>query len=63
MRRAIRHRVGGPDKEDTVEATTEIIRNGVNTEQLFGTLDAIKADPSLAKFQLGRGGVDPPTHR
>jgi uncharacterized OsmC-like protein len=32
--------------------TTEIIRNGVDTEQLFGTLDAIKAQPSLAKFQF-----------
>ena len=32
--------------------THEIVRNGVNTEQLFGTLDAIKADPELAKFQF-----------
>ena len=31
---------------------TETIRNGVDTEQLFGTLDAIKAQPSLAKFQF-----------
>ena len=31
---------------------TETIRNGVDTEQLFGTLDAIKADPSIAKFQF-----------
>jgi uncharacterized OsmC-like protein len=28
------------------------IRNGVNTEQLFGTLDAIKADTGLARFQF-----------
>ena len=32
--------------------TTEAIRNGVDTEQLFGTLDAIKSDPSIAKFQF-----------
>ena len=30
----------------------ESIRNGVSTEQMFGTLDAIKADPTLAKFQF-----------
>jgi uncharacterized OsmC-like protein len=30
----------------------DAIRNGVDTEQLFGTLDAIKADPSLARFQF-----------
>jgi uncharacterized OsmC-like protein len=28
------------------------IRNGVDTAQLFGTLDAIKADPTLARFQF-----------
>jgi uncharacterized OsmC-like protein len=32
--------------------TTEIIRNGVDTQQLYGTLDAVKADPSIAKFQF-----------
>jgi uncharacterized OsmC-like protein len=30
----------------------ESIRNGVDTERLFATLDAVKADPSLAKFQF-----------
>jgi uncharacterized OsmC-like protein len=30
----------------------EKIRNGVNTEQMFGTLDAIKAQPELAPFQF-----------
>jgi uncharacterized OsmC-like protein len=35
-----------------MSTTTETIRNGVDTEQLFGTLDAIKADPSLARFQF-----------
>jgi len=29
-----------------------ITRNGVNTEQLYGTLDAIKDDPSLGIFQF-----------
>jgi uncharacterized OsmC-like protein len=28
------------------------IRNGVDSEQMYGTLDAIKADPSLAGFQF-----------
>ena len=29
---------------------TDTIRNGVDTEQLFGTLDAVKAQPELAAF-------------
>jgi uncharacterized OsmC-like protein len=34
-------------------ATTEpTIRNGVNIEQMYGTLDAIKAQPGLARFQF-----------
>jgi uncharacterized OsmC-like protein len=28
------------------------IRNGVDSEQMYGTLDAIKADPSLGRFQF-----------
>jgi uncharacterized OsmC-like protein len=35
-----------------VATATQIIHNGVDTEQLFGTLDAIKADPTLARFQF-----------
>jgi uncharacterized OsmC-like protein len=35
-----------------MSTTVERIRNGVDTEQLFGTLDAIKSDPELAKFQF-----------
>jgi uncharacterized OsmC-like protein len=31
---------------------TDRIRNGVDTGQLFGTLDAIKAQPELATFQF-----------
>ena len=27
-------------------------RNGVDTQQMYGTLDAIKTDPSLARFQF-----------
>jgi uncharacterized OsmC-like protein len=33
-------------------ATAETIRNGIDTQQLYGTLDAIKADPSIARFQF-----------
>ena len=32
--------------------TADVIRNGVDTERLFGTLDAIKAEPSIATFQF-----------
>jgi uncharacterized OsmC-like protein len=30
----------------------ERVRNGVDTEQMFGTLDAIKAQPDLARFRF-----------
>jgi uncharacterized OsmC-like protein len=33
-------------------AVKETIRNGVDTEQMFGTLDLIKAQPELARFQF-----------
>ena len=33
-------------------AVTNTIRNGVDTEQLFSTLDLIKDQPELAKFQF-----------
>jgi uncharacterized OsmC-like protein len=33
-----------------MSTTTAALRNGVDTDQLFGTLDAIKADPALATF-------------
>ncbi len=35
-----------------MSTTTAASRNGVATDQLFGTLDAIKADPALARFQF-----------
>ena len=31
---------------------TERVRNGVDTGQMFGTLDAIKAQPELGRFQF-----------
>jgi uncharacterized OsmC-like protein len=31
---------------------TEKIRNGIDSEQMYGTLDAIAADPSLGRFQF-----------
>jgi len=30
--------------------TTALIRNGIDTEQVYGTLDALKAQPELARF-------------
>jgi uncharacterized OsmC-like protein len=35
-----------------MSAVTDTIRNGVDTEQMFATLDLIKAQPELAKFQF-----------
>jgi uncharacterized OsmC-like protein len=32
--------------------TTSNVRNGVDTAALFATLDAVRADPELAKFQF-----------
>jgi uncharacterized OsmC-like protein len=32
--------------------TTAPIRNGIDTAQVYGTLDALKADPALAHFEL-----------
>ena len=36
----------------TPTITEPRIRNGVNVDQMYGTLDAIKAQPELAKFQF-----------
>lgn len=36
----------------TTVVSTESIRNGVDTAQLFATLDAITAQPSLGRFQF-----------
>jgi uncharacterized OsmC-like protein len=35
-----------------MSAVTEAIRNGVDTEKMFATLDLIKAQPELARFQF-----------
>jgi uncharacterized OsmC-like protein len=35
-----------------MHSTTETLRNGVNTETMFATLDLIKAQPELARFQF-----------
>ena len=35
-----------------MSTTLDTRRNGVDTEQLFGTLDLIKAQPELARFQF-----------
>ena len=35
-----------------VTEAPDTIRNGVDTAQLFGTLDAVKAQPELARFQF-----------
>ena len=32
--------------------TTERVRNGVDTQQLFGTLDLVKQQPELTQFQF-----------
>jgi uncharacterized OsmC-like protein len=35
-----------------VTTISEQVRNGVDTAQMYGTLDALKADPSLGRFQF-----------
>ncbi len=35
-----------------MSTVTDTIRNGVDTEVMFGTLDAIKAQPELGRFQF-----------
>src|SRR6476659_8855682 len=36
----------------TTTPTASPIRNGIDTAQMYGTLDAVKADPSLAPFEF-----------
>jgi uncharacterized OsmC-like protein len=47
---------GSTDTETTqeveVSTVTDKIRNGVDTEKMFGTLNLIKAQPELARFQF-----------
>jgi hypothetical protein len=40
------------DQEVQMSAVTDTIRNGVDTDKMFATLDLIKAQPELAKFQF-----------
>ena len=35
-----------------MSAVTDTFRNGVDTEKMFATLDLIKAQPELARFQF-----------
>jgi uncharacterized OsmC-like protein len=39
-------------KEEAMSTVTDKVRNGVDTEVMFGTLDAIKAQPELGKFRF-----------
>jgi uncharacterized OsmC-like protein len=41
-----------PSRRKQMSTTAPAVRNGVDTDTLFGTLDAIKADPELARFQF-----------
>jgi uncharacterized OsmC-like protein len=49
-----RHAIGlGPGQGETaMTQVTEKVRNGVDTEVLYGTLDAIEAQPELGWFQF-----------
>jgi uncharacterized OsmC-like protein len=41
----------------TTVIATESVRNGVDTAQLFATLDAVKAQPELGRFQFRASNV------
>jgi uncharacterized OsmC-like protein len=41
-----------PQEEPMTATTTATVRNGVDTGALFATLDALKAQPELARFQF-----------
>jgi uncharacterized OsmC-like protein len=38
-----------------MSAATQTVRNGVDTQQMYGTLDLIKGRPELARFQFRAG--------
>ena len=40
------------EEEGDMTQVTERLRNGVDTQRLFGTLDAITAQPEIARFQF-----------
>jgi uncharacterized OsmC-like protein len=51
--RARRRGIHPPDrKEQHVSTTIATVRNGVDTQTLFATLDAVKAQPELGTFQF-----------
>src|SRR5689334_1475992 len=43
---------GEPPMTDTTITATRTVRNGVDTATMFATLDAIKAQPEIAKFRF-----------
>ena len=48
----LRERVADEDKESVMAVETRTTMNGLDVNQLFGTLEAIKGDPGLARFQF-----------
>jgi uncharacterized OsmC-like protein len=44
--------IANESPEAAVSAVADTIRNGVDTERMFATLDLIKSQPELAKFQF-----------
>src|ERR1700754_3980697 len=53
-RQCSRHRKPQPTEENPMTETviTQTVRNGVDTATMFATLDAIKAQPEIAKFRF-----------
>jgi uncharacterized OsmC-like protein len=45
-------RASNHDEGEVMSTITDAVRNGVDTEVMFGTLDAIKAQPELGRFQF-----------
>ena len=43
--------LGRKNKMEAIKEKTQLV-NGVNTEQLFGTIDLIKKNPDIAKFKF-----------
>ena len=54
----VNHEIGDADmtttstSQDPAARALDTVRNGVDTAALFGTLDAVKAQPALARFQF-----------
>src|SRR3954463_8660844 len=43
---------GGGDLPAMTTLTPSSVRNGIDTAQVYGTLDALKAQPELARFEF-----------